>query len=436
MSLSYRILERVASGGSGVVYRAQLDDSRVIAVKRFAAGYADELIVREASLLSRSGHRNIVEFFGVRRLRNSKLDLVMEWVGPSLSRLLRTGQLPLSVVIHIGLELLHALEHLSGQKHVHRDLSPRNVLLSPDGRVKLADFGLAKPENAPRSTRILRGSPPYISPEQINDGDVDARSDLFALGVLLYELITGTPPFRSSSHLARKPEILPVTMWRSDLPDGLADVVMRLLEYDRQKRYQSAREAIEALGAVLDTSLGASDLATLLRDRGLFRRPRRTLRRVAMAAAVAAVVLLVAGGVREYVWTAPKNSSAGAPVEREHGLLAPVLSPAHAAESLPVPSGPEVRSGGEAAHLEGSASQPEVSAEARRGAARPVPKSRIPRVPDKKVIEPKTRSTPENRDPVSAETAETRAPGASYEYFGTKGASYDVLRDREGNSGE
>lgn len=317
-ALEYQLGKRVARGGSGVVYRATLSDGRTVAVKRLAAKYRDDRLLREAHVLASLDHPNIVKFFGVAQ-RKDDLELVMEWVGPKLELLRRTGELPIGAARHIIVELLSALDYLHGQKKLnHRDLSPRNVLLGEDGAVKLADFGLARKENAPRSTSVLKGSPPYMSPEQASTGKVDARSDLFAIGVVFYELLTGRLPFQSSSELANCPLITPVSALRPAVPRKLDRIIARLLQYDRAKRYSSAQEVLDELGDSPDErAIGRADLALLMRERGLIRGPSKAGQRIAGMAIVAAAGLLVVAGVNPYESARPATTAQTAASEFE-----------------------------------------------------------------------------------------------------------------------
>lgn len=295
-ALEYRIVKKVGQGGSGVVYKAELSDGRSAAVKRLSAKYQDDRLEREAQLLASLDHPGIVKFFGVKKQKNDSLDLVMEWVGPSLQRVLESGALPLSTAVHVIRELLHALDYLHSTGKQHRDLSPGNLLLGDNGSVKLADLGLCKPGGAPRTTSVLKGTEPYVSPEQLGSGPLDARCDLFAVGVIFYELLTGVLPFQSSQELRRRPVVTPVSALRAGVPQQLEAVVMRLLEYERDKRCPSAASVLDALDdSPLARELGKSETAALLR-----RRARRRFGIPAVAAAVLVGGLLGVGGVSLY----------------------------------------------------------------------------------------------------------------------------------------
>ena len=306
-ALEYRTIRKVAKGGSGVVYKAVLSDGRPAAVKRLSARHRDDRLEREALLLASLDHRNIVKFFGVKKGKRDSLDLVMEWVGPSLGRVMESGELPTGMVVHVIREVLHALDYLHGAGKQHRDLSPGNVLLGEDGSVKLADLGLCKPTGAPRTTDVLKGTDPYVSPEQQGSGPLDGRCDLFTLGVVFYELLTGRLPFPSSWALRKRPAVTPVCVVRPEVPERIEAVVMRLLEYERDKRFPSAASVLAELGdAPLARELGQADVARLLRERGLVEDgtwiaiARRRVGLPAVAAAVLVGGLLGVGGVSLY----------------------------------------------------------------------------------------------------------------------------------------
>lgn len=212
--------------------------------------------------------------------------LTMELVpGPSLRDRMK-GPLPVEEAIRIGIEVLEGLAALHAQGIVHRDVKPGNVLLGPDGGAKIVDFGLARSvdggDTRLTETETALGTADYMSPEQALGRDVDARSDLYAFGVLLFELLTGDVPWKAESSfgsvLARlQSRAQDVRKRRPDTPRWLAEAVGRLLERDPADRYGSARETLDVLRR---RSIGI---------RGLLARRRRPL--LAAAAALAAVAL-------------------------------------------------------------------------------------------------------------------------------------------------
>jgi serine/threonine protein kinase len=288
----YRLGERVGAGGMAEVFRAArlgvLGFERPVAIKRMLPGRSqEEQFIREARILSRLFHPNIVSALGFERDPSGDLFLVLEFVdGVDLNQLLHSGPLPHAVVIFLAGEILSGLDHahrlpdgggvLGGDVLgvVHRDLSPHNVLLSWEGAVKVADFGVAKCRRASHASASLgfRGKAAFMSPEQIRCMPLDGRSDLFSVGIMMWEMLTGQPLFRRESSEATiwrvltGPILRPSTL-RAVAPD-LEAVVMRLLERDPAERYPSAEVAHEALLACDDASVsGRMEFVRLLAER-------------------------------------------------------------------------------------------------------------------------------------------------------------------------
>jgi serine/threonine protein kinase len=215
----YTIDRRLGGGGMAEVYLGHLVGaegfSRSVAIKRVLPGFSDdprfaEMFVKEANLSARLVHQNLVSVLDFDRDPVHGLYLVMELVrGCDLSHLMATGVLPIPVTIHLISEILAGLgyaHHLPMNDLglcglVHRDVSPQNVLLSWDGAVKVSDFGIAKAHaslNASASV-VVKGKLAYMSPEQANGQPLDGRSDLFAVGVMLWEMLTGRALFHRST---------------------------------------------------------------------------------------------------------------------------------------------------------------------------------------------------------------------------------------------
>ena len=213
---------------------------------------------REAKALAAIDHPNIVTVFSVEESAGLHF-LTMQLVdGQPLDRIIPEAGLPLDRLLEIAAAVADALAAAHDKGIVHRDLKPANVMVSAEGRVRVLDFGLAKdlgPHAAGEATMtagqtaygVVMGTPAYMSPEQIAGRAVDHRSDLFSLGVLLYEMASGKRPFAGSSSIELASSILrdtppPVTDVRSDLPAELARLVRRLLEKDPRDRMQTARD--------------------------------------------------------------------------------------------------------------------------------------------------------------------------------------------------
>jgi serine/threonine protein kinase len=257
----YQILSELGRGAMGVVYQARDPKiNRVVAVKTILlAGQPPEeereyreRFVREAEAAGRLSHPGIVTIFDVGEEPDTRTPyIVMEFVGgQSLDKLLARDdhKLPLEQALQLTLELADALDCAHGQGVVHRDLKPANILITEDGRAKIADFGVAKLNLANQSLagRVL-GTPAYMSPEQLNGDAVDGRSDLFSLGVILYTILTGYRPFQGNSALTvcfkvvnREP--IPASVLDTDLPPGLDYVIKRAMSKDPAERYQRGME--------------------------------------------------------------------------------------------------------------------------------------------------------------------------------------------------
>src|SRR6267378_1299369 len=259
----YEILTELGRGAMGVVYKARDPKiNRVVAVKTISlAGQPAEeeldyreRFVREAEAAGRLSHPGIVTIFDVGEEPETRAPyIVMEYVGgQSLDKLLSRAdhKLPVETALQLTLELAEALDCAHGQGVVHRDLKPANILLTEDGHAKIADFGVAKLNlaNQTLAGRAL-GTPAYMSPEQLNGEDVDGRSDLFSLGVLLYTVLTGYKPFQGNSALTVSFKVvnrdpIPATLLDTELPPGLDYIIARAMAKDPTERYQSGMEMV------------------------------------------------------------------------------------------------------------------------------------------------------------------------------------------------
>jgi len=257
----YEILAELGRGAMGVVYKARDPKiNRVVAVKTISlAGQpADEeqeyreRFYREAEAAGRLSHPGIVTIFDVGEEPETRAPyIVMEFVGgQSLGKLLSAEdrKLPLETALQLTHELAEALDCAHGQGVVHRDLKPANILLTKDGRAKIADFGVAKLNlaNHTLAGRVL-GTPAYMSPEQLNGDAVDGRSDLFSLGVVLYTILTGYRPFQGNSALTVSYKVvnrdpIPASVLDTELPQGLDYIIARAMAKDPAQRYQRGME--------------------------------------------------------------------------------------------------------------------------------------------------------------------------------------------------
>ena len=255
----YRLDSELGRGGMGTVYRAtDLELQREVAVKILSAtaqtSDGRERLIREARAAAALNHPHIVTIHDVGESGGFPF-LVMELIaGPRLSEARPTD---LTRVIAIAVQICAALEHAHDNSIVHRDLKPDNVLLSGTGNssnVKLADLGLALPAYGARISRagVIVGTAAYMAPEQALGQVVDGRADLYALGVLLYELTTGRVPFTGDDPLTIVSQhvhapVVPPRVLRSDLPRALEAIIVKLLAKDPAQRFSSAAETREAL---------------------------------------------------------------------------------------------------------------------------------------------------------------------------------------------
>ncbi len=291
----YRIVDEIATGGMGEVYRAIDElDGREVAVKLLRTDAAADPIVRsmfaaEASVALTLRHRNIVQALDTGRALGRDF-FVMELVsGVDLGAVLRVYRetlrrpLPLPLATRIVIEALRGLEHAhrcrdgAGEslRLVHRDVSPENVLVSFDGEVKLADFGVAQSALKGRSSLVgaLKGKVVYMAPEQLRAEPIDARADIYSMGVVLYEMITGRRPF-SRDDWSVIPDIIAANYPRpreinADIPAQLEDIVLRELSLDAADRDPSAAAmalSLEALAWELGWTYAGGDLGELARE--------------------------------------------------------------------------------------------------------------------------------------------------------------------------
>jgi serine/threonine-protein kinase len=249
----YQIIGVLGAGGMGRVYKVKnLISDRVDAMKVLLPDLAHEpeladRFVREIKVLASLNHPNIAGLHTAFRLENQLL-MIMEFVqGTTLEDKLRNGLLPLNDAIDYACQVLSALAYAHSQGVIHRDIKPANMMLTPENIVKLMDFGIAKSTTDRKLTMTgtTVGSLYYMPPEQVQGTNLDARSDLYSLGVSLYEMVTGSRPFKGQSdydlmvaQLQKAP--LPPIDIQPELPKALNDIIMISLEKDPARRFQSA----------------------------------------------------------------------------------------------------------------------------------------------------------------------------------------------------
>lgn len=242
-------------GGMAVVYRATDEVlGREVALKFLTeqmSARADirEMFVREARSVAQLNHPNIVTIYDYGEL-NGRSFIAMEYVdGITVDQLIREhGQLDPIEALRIVASMLEALDYAHQRKIIHRDIKPSNAMRTSTGIVKLMDFGLARSISESNAASVVAGTPAYMPSEQFLGGDIDHRADIFAVGVSLYEMLSGDLPYR---HLDRSKTPPPLSKTAS-LPAALDAIVLRAVHDDREKRWQSAREMLAPIRQIID----------------------------------------------------------------------------------------------------------------------------------------------------------------------------------------
>jgi eukaryotic-like serine/threonine-protein kinase len=278
----YEILSKLGEGGMGEVYRA-LDTSlgRHVALKVLPAGLAGDPVRidrfrREARAVAALNHPHIVTIHSVEEDADGRVFLTMELVeGVTLERQMPSTGVPVPALLELAWALADALTAAHAKGIVHRDLKPGNVMITPEHRVKVLDFGLAKAVDADvppgadaetiarTSEGLVMGTVPYMSPEQVEGRPLDGRSDIFSLGVLLHEAATGARPFKGASTAAVLSSILrdappSAAARRADLPPDFQRLLARCLEKDRERRIQTAKDVRNEIDAMRRARASAS----------------------------------------------------------------------------------------------------------------------------------------------------------------------------------
>lgn len=335
----YHVESLLGVGGMGKVYKAQDRElERTVAIKvlrpdLMADPSAVQRFKQELVLASRISHPNIIRIHDLGEYNGIKFISMAYVEGGNLTQLLKeSGRLPPARAVHIMKQLCEALAAAHSANVVHRDLKPQNILIAAHDHVCVSDFGLAKTLEADltamtRAGTVL-GTPLYMSPEQVEGGTVDHRSDLYALGLILYEMLTGILPFTAEStmqlmyqrvhQLPKRPELV-----IPDLPPYLSRICLRCLEKDPAKRYQSASEILADLEAKKTSGRSQSVRINLPR----FSRRDWLLAGVPVLAII--VILLAGPRIRQWFSGPAKPATIAAPTSgipaKENGKFVAVL---------------------------------------------------------------------------------------------------------------
>src|SRR5438132_1311966 len=269
----YIVKRELGRGGMGAVYLAvQPGLGREVAIKELVPSAAADptalkRFLQEAQVMARTSHPNLVQVHDLEQIGAANY-IVLEFVrGKSLRDWLNKGEIPLPQVFAVMHGVLQALDYAHRHAIVHRDMKPENVLLSDEGNVKVADFGIARltdesvpPGSTATKTGTTVGTPQYMSPEQVASSKVDGRSDLYSAGIMFYELVVGQPPFTASDadgpftlmakHVQAPPK--PPSVSKPGLDMRLEEVILKSLSKRPEDRYQNGQEFDEAMARIAD----------------------------------------------------------------------------------------------------------------------------------------------------------------------------------------
>lgn len=359
---SYQIIERLGEGGMAVVYKAyQAQTDRQVALKILPPHYAADpnfvsRFEQEARILAKLNHAHILPLFDYGQV-DGLTYIVMPLVSSgTLADLMKSSPLPLEQILQIISQVGGALNYAHTKGLVHRDVKPDNILMDEEGNCRLTDFGIAKfAQDSNRMTRtgVAVGTPAYMSPEQIRGEELDRRSDVYSLGVVLYEMATGRPPFEANTtaevmvrHL-HEPLPLPRTL-NPKLPEAVEAVIVKSLAKRAEDRYATTQEMVQALQAAV---LAKPALTTLSAAPQPAPEPKKEAKPEEIkkrsipvylpvgCAVVAVVALCLAGGAGAAWW----NGLIGSSTE-EVAVTTPSSTPTRtdlAEEDTPTPSLPD-----------------------------------------------------------------------------------------------
>jgi len=297
----YKILEKVGSGGMGIVFKARdLSLDRLVALKFLPPHLvgkeeARKRFMHEARAASALDHPNVGTVYEIGETTDGHLYIAMGFYeGPDLKERIAAGRVDAPRAIDLAIQIAEGLARAHKQGIIHRDIKPSNIILTEDGVAKIVDFGLAKLSDAARITRTgeTTGTPAYMSPEQVRCEEVDGRSDIFSLGIVLYEMLTGRPPFKGENQAAITHSILsdrpaPPSSLDPGIPAALDEIVGKALEKRPDGRYQSADDMLADLKAVRGALAAGGEV------RLAARRPPIWRSAAIAVISIAAVVLLI-----------------------------------------------------------------------------------------------------------------------------------------------
>ena len=364
----YEILERIASGGMAELYKAKRTGvegfQKIVAIKKILPHLADDeefitMFADEAKLAAQLNHPNIIHIYDLGKIQAGGYFIAMEYVdGRDLRAIQKSGRelgapLPVPLAVYIASKVASALDYAHRRRDaeghdlhiVHRDVSPQNILISYEGDIKLCDFGIAKATSKASQTQsgALKGKLQYMSPEQAWAKPIDRRSDLFSLGVVLHELLTGDRLFRGDTDIqvlekVRTAEVIPPSRMNPEVPKNLDGVVLRCLAKDPEERYANASDLLRDLDSVLYSytpAPGSADVAIYLHRLQAEETAIAEARAREAAQAQAQLAQTAASGTDE---TARRRKSKATPIRRTGATPKAVEPPAP-----PLPPPPPTR---------------------------------------------------------------------------------------------
>lgn len=250
----YRLKEKVGEGAMGVVYKAYDPNLGIdVAIKILRIELAEdqcyvERFLQEAKVIARLSHPSIVHVYNMDKDRGSFYIAMKFLEGKPLNHYIQENRPDLSRIIDIAIQIADALDCAHKNKVIHRDIKPSNIIVSDEGQVTLTDFGVARLEGTMIAVQTMAGdkigTPLYMAPEQIEGAPIDGRTDLYALGIVLYEMATHERPFASFNR-AIKPK--PPAKINPAIPKSFSCLIMKSLEYKPEKRFQTGRDMVAAL---------------------------------------------------------------------------------------------------------------------------------------------------------------------------------------------
>ncbi|MFC1606981.1 SUMF1/EgtB/PvdO family nonheme iron enzyme [Candidatus Latescibacterota bacterium] len=306
----YELMGKLGAGGMATVYLArEIALDRKVAIKVLPQAYVRdddfvERFKREATVAANLEHPNIVRIYQISEDENLVFFVMSHITGGSLSdKIQEQGTLPIDDIVRYGVEVSEALSYAHKHGIVHRDLKPDNIMLDVNGLAIVTDFGIARAAMGAKLTQTgsVIGTPRYMSPEQARGTDIDGRSDIYAMGVLLYQLATGSLPFQATDaaslmymHVHEVPE--PPDVRNADVPDWLRDIILKCLAKNPDDRFGDAHDLAEALAQHQKVKITKTALAGAEK------------RKTGLWLGLAAAVIIIAGGLFFWQQTAQKKA--------------------------------------------------------------------------------------------------------------------------------